>query len=454
MRLPRDRCEHVPPPRTTAAGTRANFSLGPSKEHSVSMGAPGLSERLQSAFDCSRRGLVLFDADCRIVFMNKRYRELLGLNEAAPGSTLAEMARRHLGAANGNGSDAALRTLEYLLLSQNRNASQLTQEIAGGRFVHIEHEPLAKGGFLHIVQELSRSSVEAPGASLRRRLEADLSRALVERQFELYYQPIVGVEPFRISGFEALLRWRHPQHGIVPPAQFIGIAEEIGLIGAIGEWVLEEACAQAAEWPAEVRIAVNLSPAQLRCDGFLATVTEALEKTGLDPKRLELEITENLLMDDSESVLAKLRELRRMGLRIAVDDFGTGYSSLSYLRKFRFDKVKIDRVFVQDTGESPDCLAILRAVTGLCANLGIETTAEGVETVEQMSTAMAENCTQMQGFLFSKPKPSSEIPAMMAAVLPRSNAASQAESKAERQSTPEVRQGSELGLAEAIQART
>ncbi|HUZ67569.1 MAG TPA: EAL domain-containing protein [Beijerinckiaceae bacterium] len=378
---------------------------------------------MQSAFDSSRRGLVLFDADCRIVFMNRRYRELLGLDEAALGSTLAEMARRNLGGAHGKSGDAALRTLEYLLLSQNKIASRLTQEIAGGRFVNIEHEPLAKGGFLHIVQELSRSSVEAPGSSQRRRLEADLSRALVERQFELYYQPIVGVEPFRIAGFEALLRWRHPEHGLVPPTQFIPVAEEIGLIGAIGEWVLEEACSQAASWPAEVRIAVNLSPSQLRCESFLPTVVDALKKTGLDPTRLELEITENLLMDNSETVLSTLRELRAMGLRIAVDDFGTGYSSLNYLRKFRFDKVKIDRVFVKDVGESADCLAILRAVTGLCVSLGIETTAEGVETVEQMSAAMAEKCTQMQGFLFSRPQPSSEIPAMMAAVLKQSNAA-------------------------------
>lgn len=422
MRSPRDGYGRVvAPPCVDGLETMAGGADQSSPSARCGSAAtPELSERLQAAFDSSRRGLVVFDAQCRIVFMNKRYRELLGLDQAAIGSTLAEMARRNLGASQGPGGGAALRTLEYLLLSQNRNAARLTQEIAEGRYVHIEHEPLTKGGFLHIVQEFSRSGLTAPEAALRRRLEADLSRALVERQFELFYQPIVAVEPFRIAGFEALLRWRHPEHGLVPPAQFIAVAEEIGLIGAIGEWVLEAACAEAAAWPSPIRIAVNLSPSQLRCETFVASVAEALEKTGLDPTRLELEITENLLMDNSERVLSALRDLRKMGLRIAVDDFGTGYSSLNYLRKFRFDKVKIDRVFVQDVDCSPDCLAILRAVTGLCYSLGIETTAEGIETVDQMAAAMNERCTQMQGFLFSRPKPSCEIPAMMDAVLKQS----------------------------------
>jgi diguanylate cyclase (GGDEF)-like protein len=243
----------------------------------------------------------------------------------------------------------------------------------------------------------------------RRALELDLRKALPLREFELFYQPLVTLFNGNISGFEALLRWRHPQRGMVPPAEFIPLAEEIGLITAIGAWVLKEACAEAAKWPPHVRIAVNLSPAQFKDRKVLLDVIAALAASGLSPHRLDLEITEIVLLQDTEATIATLNDLRQIGAHISMDDFGTGYSSLGYLRKFRFDKIKIDRSFIRDLAEKPDSVAIVRAVTGLGSSLGIITTAEGVETEDQLRQLRSEGCDEIQGYLVSEPKPAGEL---------------------------------------------
>lgn len=247
----------------------------------------------------------------------------------------------------------------------------------------------------------------------RRQLELDLRHALSAHAFELHYQPVVEVETRRPTGFEALLRWRHPERGMVPPAEFVPLAEEIGLIVPLGELVLRMACAEAANWDPALRIAVNLSPAQLRSPRFLQVVEEALADSGLDPRRVELEITEGVLLQRTEATLATLHRLRALGVRIAMDDFGTGYSSLSYLRSFPFDKVKIDRAFVSDLETRRDDAAIVQAVIGLCSRLGMTTTAEGVETEEQLRRLATERCMEAQGYLFSHPVPAAEIPALL-----------------------------------------
>ncbi len=242
----------------------------------------------------------------------------------------------------------------------------------------------------------------------RRELELDLRRALGSDAFELYYQPIVDVASNEVTTFEALLRWHHPQRGLVPPLDFIPLAEETGLIVPIGEWVIRDACAEAAKWPGGVHVAVNLSPAQFKSPNLLKTVRGALTSSQLSPKRLELEITESVLLQDTDGAMAVLRELRELGVGISMDDFGTGYSSLSYLRKFPFDKIKIDRSFIRDLADGGSSLAIVRAVTGLGSSLGISVIAEGVETAEQLSRLKEEGCTEAQGFLFGAAKPANE----------------------------------------------
>jgi diguanylate cyclase (GGDEF)-like protein len=247
----------------------------------------------------------------------------------------------------------------------------------------------------------------------RRAIEVDLRNALAANQFELYYQPLVTMESGRITGFEALLRWHHPQRGLVPPGDFIPLAEEVGLVVPIGEWVLQQACREAASWPGNVHVAVNLSPAQFRSRNLLPAITLALANSGLDPSRLELEITESVLLYENQSTLTTLSQIKALGVRIAMDDFGTGYSSLSYLRSFPFDKIKIDRSFIRDLANSEDCVAIVRAVTSLGASLGMKTIAEGVETVEQMERLRLEGCEEVQGFLISPPRPVSELGPML-----------------------------------------
>jgi EAL domain-containing protein (putative c-di-GMP-specific phosphodiesterase class I) len=243
----------------------------------------------------------------------------------------------------------------------------------------------------------------------RRMLELDLRNAFAAGEFELYYQPLVNLETGVISGFEALLRWGHPQRGMVAPAEFIPLAEEIGLIVPLGEWVLRQACAEALTWPGDLKVAVNLSPVQFKNGNLTEVVFAALTSAGLPAARLELEVTESILLEESKINLATLHKLRALGASISMDDFGTGYSGLSYLRAFSFDKIKIDRSFVSGLAESGDCMAIVRAITRLGSSLGIRTTAEGVETEKQVELLRTEGCTEMQGYLLSQPMPASEI---------------------------------------------
>jgi diguanylate cyclase (GGDEF)-like protein/PAS domain S-box-containing protein len=247
----------------------------------------------------------------------------------------------------------------------------------------------------------------------RRALELDLRRALAAGEFQLYYQPLYNLGDDRVTGCEALLRWNHPERGMVSPADFIPLAEEIGLIVQLGEWVLREACAEAARWPDHVRLAVNLSPAQFRDRGLVRTVISALAVSGLPAERLELEITESVLLQDNAANMSMLHDLKALGVRISMDDFGTGYSSLSYLRSFPFDKIKIDQTFVRDILKDSDALAIIKAVLDLGSSLGIVTTAEGVETVEQLNALRDQGCAEIQGYFISRPAPASEIARML-----------------------------------------
>jgi len=250
-------------------------------------------------------------------------------------------------------------------------------------------------------------------AQKRRDMELDLRRAFANGEFELHYQPLVDIAADRISGFESLLRWRHPEKGMISPADFIPVAEDIGLIVALGEWVLREACAEAAKWPDDVKVAVNLSPVQFRSRNLVQVVISALAHSGLSPRRLELEITESLFLAETEANLAILHQLRELGISISMDDFGTGYSSLSYLRSFPFDKIKIDRSFIKDLAQRSDCVAIVRAISGLGRSLNITTTAEGVETMDQLDWLRAEGCNEVQGFLFSAARPAAEVAALL-----------------------------------------
>ncbi len=252
----------------------------------------------------------------------------------------------------------------------------------------------------------------------RRKLEIDLRKAVANGEFELFYQPLVDMKTERVTGFEALIRWHRPERGMIAPLDFIAVAEETGLIVPIGDWVLRQACAEAATWPSDVKIAVNLSPIQFKSKGLLLSVVSALAASGLSPNRLELEITESVLLQDGDATLAILNELRELGVRISMDDFGTGYSSLSYLRKFPFDKIKIDQSFIFDMSDHNDSLAIVRAVIAMGSGLGIATTAEGVETAEQFKQLKLEGCTEVQGYLFSPPRPAAEVRGLLASINP------------------------------------
>jgi diguanylate cyclase (GGDEF)-like protein len=247
----------------------------------------------------------------------------------------------------------------------------------------------------------------------RRAIEAGLRTALQNGEFRLAMQPLVGIRENRITCFETLLRWDHPLRGAISPVEFIPIAEDTGLIVSIGEWVLREACRIAARWPGDVRLAVNLSPVQFKSPLLFELVESALTEANLAPTRLELEITESLLLADSDQTLATLHRLRRLGVRIALDDFGTGYSSLSYLRSFPFDKIKIDRSFMRDLSRKGDSLAIIKAVIGLGHSLGMSMTAEGVETEEQLNAVREQGCDEVQGFLFSPPIPPAAVQALL-----------------------------------------
>jgi diguanylate cyclase (GGDEF)-like protein len=243
----------------------------------------------------------------------------------------------------------------------------------------------------------------------RRDLEMDLRQALSNGEFALHYQPLVNLQTNEITAFEALLRWNHPARGLISPADFVPIAEETGLIVSIGEWVLRMACQETANWPKHVKVAVNLSPAQLKSKNLVPMVMGILADCSMPANRLQLEITETMLMQNTFATLATLHQLRKLGVQIAMDDFGTGYSSLSYLRSFPFDKIKIDRSFIQDLSKGAEPRAIVHAVAGLAKCLNMVSTAEGVETQQQLDTLQAVGCTEMQGYLFSRARPADEI---------------------------------------------
>jgi predicted signal transduction protein with EAL and GGDEF domain len=242
----------------------------------------------------------------------------------------------------------------------------------------------------------------------RRQLETDLRKAIADEALEVYYQPCLNLQSNRVTGCEALVRWRHPERGMVSPAEFIPIAEETGLINEIGEWVLAKACAEAATWPEATNVAVNVSPVQFKSGTLALKVVAALAASGLPAHRLELEITEAVLIRDDDAALEILHQLRAIGVRIALDDFGTGYSSLSYLQRFPFDKIKIDRCFVNDLAEAGGS-SIVQAVVNIAAARQMATTAEGVETERQQELLRGLGCTEMQGYLFSAPKPAEEV---------------------------------------------
>jgi diguanylate cyclase (GGDEF)-like protein len=246
-------------------------------------------------------------------------------------------------------------------------------------------------------------------AAARHELESDLRQAIAQDQLELHYQPIMDTTTLKVCGAEALVRWRHPLKGMILPDQFVPLAEETGLIIQVGEWVLRQACTEAANWPASTRIAVNLSPVQLRSSNLLDFVMCTLAGSGLPPERLELEITETALVENGPECLAVLRQLKNLGVTIALDDFGTGYSSLSQLTMFPFDKIKIDKSFTQNMTKRTDCAAIISAVLALAHSLDIATTAEGVETREQLRLLSLAGVSSVQGYLLKRPGPASEL---------------------------------------------
>ncbi len=243
----------------------------------------------------------------------------------------------------------------------------------------------------------------------RRRIEEELSRAIASNELELHYQPLVSIRTNLFCGFEALVRWNHPTRGRVSPVDFIPVAEDTGLIVQIGRWVLHEACREAASWNNELRIAVNLSPVQFREASLIDDIKHALDQSGLAPERLELEITETVMMQHTEQTIAKLNEINELGVKISMDDFGTGYSSLNYLRNFAFDKIKIDRSFINELGKDTESDSIVRAIISLAECLSVNTTAEGVETLAQLETLRTMGCDEAQGFLFSPPRPACEL---------------------------------------------
>jgi diguanylate cyclase (GGDEF)-like protein/PAS domain S-box-containing protein len=274
-----------------------------------------------------------------------------------------------------------------------------------------------RGGY-----EFFRSEMEEQ-ASTRHLLETDLRGALEAGEFHLVYQPLVKLDSGELTGFEALLRWNSARQGPIGPAEFIPVAEETGLIVPIGEWVLRTACATAAQWPSSVKIAINLSPVQFRARGLASMVTSALAAAGLAPDRLELEVTESALLQDDAATIAILHQLRGLGIRVSMDDFGVGYSSLSYLRKFPFDKIKIDRSFVGTLGESAGSEAIVRTIASLGDNLGMTTTAEGIETAEQLELVRKAGCTEGQGYHFSRPCAAADVFRIIERLNPRAQVA-------------------------------
>jgi diguanylate cyclase (GGDEF)-like protein len=268
-----------------------------------------------------------------------------------------------------------------------------------------------RGRFCFFVPEMNAS------LQRRRTMENDLRSALANGELHAHYQPQIDVASGKVVGAEALMRWTRPGHGPVPPALFIPVAEETGLIVSLGAWILGEACREAATWPAPMHVAVNVSPVQFRFAGFVDTVREALAQSGLDPHRLELEVTEGILLNDTEETLVILAQLRELGVRLAMDDFGTGYSSLGYLQKFRFDKIKIDRSFVRNLGVDRNAAAIVCAVVGMCDALGMSTNAEGVENQDQVEMLRTHGCREAQGYFYWAPMSADALHGVLARQL-------------------------------------
>lgn len=264
-----------------------------------------------------------------------------------------------------------------------------------------------RGTFRHFEQDMNDALVA------RKKIELSLRRAISDNELELHYQPQVDLETNSIKGVEALLRWNHKTDGLISPDQFIPLAEECGLIVSIGDWVIREACRQAKDWP-DLTFAVNVSPIQFRQGNLVKTVQDALEAENIDPKRLEIEITEGVLLSHTDETISTLKELQDLGIKIAMDDFGTGYSSLSYLRRFPFDKIKIDKSFTTDLGTCIAADSIIEAVIKLGASMGMTSNAEGVETIEQANLLRDQGCKEVQGFHFSKPMPSASICELLA----------------------------------------
>ena len=272
----------------------------------------------------------------------------------------------------------------------------LEQAKAGGRGSYVEYEP----------------GMDAD-LQTKQQMKVSLRRALANSELEVHYQPLVNLPTGGVTTCEALVRWTHAELGPISPANFIPIAEEMGLIGPLGDWVLRQACKEATQWPSHVSVAVNLSPLQFRNARLACDVREILGETGLDPSRLQLEVTESVFLEGSDDNLRLLQEFRQLGVKLAMDDFGTGYSSLSYLRSFRFDKIKVDRSFISDLPMSNESLAIIRAVAGIGRTLGITTTVEGVETEAQLRAIKAEGFDEAQGYLFARPLPAEQIPELI-----------------------------------------
>ena len=301
-----------------------------------------------------------------------------------------------------------------IAMADQSGSADMTQLMRDADLALYQAKEGGRGGYRFFSPEMNQKLLE------RRALEADLRVALARGDFRLAYQPQVDLETGSVTGAEALLRWERPGAGNMPPDQFIAVAEETGLIGPIGTWALQEACREATTWPGQLTVAVNVSPVQFRQAGLFEAVVAALEASGLPPERLEVEITEGVLLNDTEETLGTLRRLRNLGVKIAMDDFGTGYSSLGYLQKFPFDKVKIDRSFVRHLGGNRSAEAIVRAVVGMSHALGVHTIAEGVETSVQADMLRQKGCEEVQGYLYGRPMP----PAAFAELLAKSGSVS------------------------------
>jgi diguanylate cyclase (GGDEF)-like protein len=350
---------------------------------------------------------------------------------AGEGDTIARLGGDEFAILQFNSSAAAAGALARSLVEVISEPIEIDgQEINSGVSIGIALAPEDGNAADHLMKcadlALYRAKAEGRGTfrffesdmdariQARRALEVDLRRALSAGEFSLHYQPQINLATNELVSMEALLRWTHAERGPVPPAEFIPLAEETGLIVQLGEWVLREACNEAARWPEPIKVAVNLSPVQFRNRGLVTTVTHALAAARLAPGRLELEITEAVLLQDDEMTVTMLHRLRALGVRVAMDDFGTGYSSLSYLRSFPFDKIKIDRSFIKDIERNRGSAAIIKAIASLGTSLGIRTTAEGVETEEQLEIVRRAGCTEMQGYLVSRPVPACDLPQLIA----------------------------------------